>query len=470
MLGDVDFPYLPSGEKVKNKKDISTVQVIPSARRLISSLRDVGYDFVHAVADLVDNSLAAKATEVKINLSFDGPHSWLRIADNGFGMTGTDITEAMRYGSERDYEVDDLGKFGLGLKTASLSQCRSLSVASRTDPMRNRIEARRLDLDYIEEANSWEVHILGSSNRDDHLVEPLKDGPGTVVLWESLDRLLSYKLPWGERAKTSFYNLAEQLEEHLGMVFHRFLSGEIRQRRKVKIWINDNPVEAWDPFARGEKATEMLPSNDYEVSTSNGVGLIHFQPYVLPPRDRFSSEKAFNRMTGPAKWNAQQGFYVYRANRMIQSGGWCRMRTVDEHSKLARGSLDFFPDLDSAFEVNVAKVRVSLPGHLRERLRNPVDAWVSRAVQVYRQSARAEKEGVSSLAPSSSKAGQRAALGGSGNTPAMQLVEPRETTQLNFRGALEAAAAEVNQENALAEIVNALKAGQPEVARALGWR
>lgn len=465
------FSCLLSGDKVKNKKDISTALVIPSAKRLISSLRDVGYDFVHAVADLVDNSLAAKATEVKIDLNFDGPHSWLRIADNGLGMSGTDITEAMRYGSERDYEMDDLGKFGLGLKTASLSQCRSLSVASRTDPVRNRIEARRLDLDYIEEENRWEIHILGASSRDDHLVEPLKEGPGTVVLWESLDRLLNYKLPWGERARTSFYNLAEQLEEHLGMVFHRFISGEIRQRKKVKIWINGNLVEAWDPFARSEKATERLPPNDFEVSTSSGVGLIHFQPYVLPPRDRFSSDKAFNQMTGPARWNAQQGFYVYRANRMIQSGGWCRMRTVDEHSKLARGSLDFFPDLDSAFEVNVSKVRVSLPGDLRERLKIPVDVWVSRAVQVYRQSARAEKENISSLAAPSSKlgdAGVNQRFGGA--LLEGGLSESKKMEQVDFRRALEVAAAEVKQERALAEIIDALKAGQPEVALALGWR
>src|ERR1043166_1683520 len=95
------------------------IEVIPGARRLVKSLRDLGYDFVRAVADLVDNSVAARASRVDITIKFDGADSWVRIADDGAGMAGSTINEAMRYGTERDYEADDLGKFGLGLKTAS---------------------------------------------------------------------------------------------------------------------------------------------------------------------------------------------------------------------------------------------------------------------------------------------------------------------------------------------------------------
>src|SRR5437764_433472 len=121
-----------------------TVEVIPAARRLVRSLRDMGYDFVHAVADLVDNSIAAGASQIDITLRYEGNNSWLRIADDGHGMNGTTITEAMRYGADaRDYESDDLGKFGLGLKTASMSQCRRLMVASRIDPDTKRIEGRQ---------------------------------------------------------------------------------------------------------------------------------------------------------------------------------------------------------------------------------------------------------------------------------------------------------------------------------------
>ncbi len=123
----------------------AAIEVIPSARRLIKSLRDLGYDFRHAVADLIDNSIAARATIVTVEMRFNGEDSWLRIADNGVGMNGSTITEAMRFGTERDYEADELGKFGLGLKTASLSQCSRLTVASRVDRSAKRIEVRQWD-------------------------------------------------------------------------------------------------------------------------------------------------------------------------------------------------------------------------------------------------------------------------------------------------------------------------------------
>src|SRR6184192_3049778 len=108
-----------------------TVEVIPAAGRLVGSLRDMGYEFATAVADLVDNSIEAGATVVTVDIEFEGENSWVRIADNGAGMTSAALREAMRYGSSREYSANDLGKFGLGLKVASLSQCQRLTVASR---------------------------------------------------------------------------------------------------------------------------------------------------------------------------------------------------------------------------------------------------------------------------------------------------------------------------------------------------
>lgn len=176
-------------------RTVTAIKVLPSASRLVRSLRDLGYEFPQAVADVVDNSIAAGATRLAIDLRFEGPASWLRIVDTGHGMDGAAITEAMRYGSNQSYEDESLGKFGLGLKTASLSQCRSLSIASRTDPDRVRIEARRLDLDYVLKADRWEIFALDPRACDERLVEPLQKGPGTVVLWEALDRVLGYKIP-----------------------------------------------------------------------------------------------------------------------------------------------------------------------------------------------------------------------------------------------------------------------------------
>src|SRR6266568_4465762 len=315
-------------------------EIIPSAARTVASLRDIGYDAPHAVADLIDNSLAAGASQVDVTVEFDGAESWIRVADNGTGMDAATLQEALRYGSRRDYATDDLGKFGFGLKTASTSQCRRLTVASRRSSQYARMEVRCLDLGHIERTNEWEVLVLDSTERPAQVTEPLQVHTGTVVLWEDLDRILAYKDPWGEWARKRLLSLAEQIDLHLGMVFHRFLAGEVPGRR-LGITVNESRVAPWDPFCRQEPRTEELPAKDLVVAGEEGVGIVRVHPYVLPRQTEFSSDAAWRRASGPANWNRQQGFYVYRAHRMIQSGGWNRLRTADEHTKLARVSLDF---------------------------------------------------------------------------------------------------------------------------------
>lgn len=430
------------------KRSPEAIEVIPSASRLVSSLRDLGYDFAQAVADLVDNSITAEATRISIDLRFEGPDSWLRIADDGHGMTGAEITEAMRYGSQQVYDEEDLGRFGLGLKTASLSQCRRLSVASRAGPSRARIQVRVLDLDHVVDSDRWEILALKFRNADERLVELLRDRPGTVVMWESLDRVLGYKIQWGKRAHAALAFMAGQLDLHLGMIFHRFLAGEIHGRQKVQIFINGRRVRPWDPFARDEEATEVLPESEVDVRIPGGIGLVRFQPFVLPPREKFSSEEAFHRLAGPRKWNAQQGFYIYRSNRMIQSGGWCRMRAQDEHLKLARAAIDFYPELDSAFEINVAKVRAVLPADLRERLQIPVETMVRAAQAVYREHAPQSEADSKGDSRRSRRANGFAVIA---------------------RPAMEKAAQRTGQLRALRRIVGELRSTDPEVARGLGW-
>lgn len=421
----------------------TAIGIVPSASRLVRSLRDLGYDFPQAVADIVDNSIAAGATRVAIELRFDGADSWLRVADNGAGMDAAAITEAMRYGSNQCYEDDSLGKFGLGLKTASLSQCRAVSVASRRDSGRSRIEARKLDLDHVLRADRWEIFSLDARSCDERLVEPLQKHPGTVVLWEALDRVLDYKIPSGKRARSALDALVEQLDAHLGMIYHRFIAGEVDGRERLRILVNGRAVAPWDPFARDEVATETLPGCEIDLLTNEGVGLVRFQPYVLPSREEFSSEDSFHRLAGPRKWNAQQGFYIYRANRMIQSGGWCRMRTLDEHVKLARASIDFYPNLDSAFEINVAKVRSTLPAVLRERLAPQVDTLVRTAQAAYRDRP------------------------GDGETPTKRSSPAANATTAAL--ALEQSARRVGELRALKKIVRQLCASEPRVAKTLGF-
>jgi hypothetical protein len=369
---------------------IASQQAIPSARRLIRSLRSIGYDFSAAVADLVDNSISAGATEVRIDVEFDGDHSRVRIADNGNGMNEDQLQEAMRYGSERDYDNDsELGKFGLGLKTASLSQCQRLSVASRSSPKAG-IHTFCWDLEHIDKTNRWELLIPDRKKQDRILNGYLTNNTGTVVLWERLDRMLGHKHPYGEASRKRLLKMCRELEEHLTMVFHRFLDGEVPDQ-KLKIILNDNQLKGWDPFARTESETKQLNPICFEIEQEDISGEVTLSPYILPPKDKFSSQDAFNRASGPKKWNLQQGFYIYRANRLIQSGGWCNLRAADEHTKLARIALDFSPQLDDVFGINVAKMRVLLPQEFRDNIQETVDQIVKQARLVYDKKDKSKK-------------------------------------------------------------------------------
>lgn len=442
-------------------------EIIPSAARTVASLRDIGYDTPHAVADLIDNSLTAGASQVDVTLHFKGADSWIRVADNGHGMDAATLLEAMRYGSQRDYATDDLGKFGFGLKTASTSQCRRLTVASRRSTQYARMEARCLDLEHIEQTNEWEVLVLDAAARPAHLTDPLQEHTGTVVLWEDLDRILEYKDPWGEWARHKLLSLAEEIDLHLGMVFHRFLAGEVRGR-KLRITVNGSRVEPWDPFCRTETKTEELPAKDLAVAGDEGVGIVRVRPYVLPRQTEFSTEVSWRRASGPANWNRQQGFYVYRAHRMIQSGGWNRLRTADEHTKLARVSLDFFPDLDAVFGINIAKAYVSLPQELRSQLEPLVSQVSRRADQRYRTGSPSGTGGSGAgAARRRSSIGQAGGAGTTGDGGGTGDGGPRP--RVRPRRAIEDAAVHAGQTVALQSIIQSLRERYPEVARDLGW-
>ena len=392
-------------------------ELIPSAKRLIKSLRDMGYDFAQAVADVVDNSIEARATVVAIDVEFDGDDSWVRIADNGKGMKPEELREAMRYGAERDYDEDDLGKFGLGLKTASMSQCQCLSVASRWNRDRSDIVAYSWDLEHIEKTNRWEILPLERNGIGPAIRHPLKDTIGTVVLWQRLDRILGYKHPYGENARKRLSQMCRELELHLGMVFQRFLCGEVSGKR-LKILVNGNEVKPWDAFCQSEPKTKKLHAVRLPVDFEGARGEVLLQPFVLPHQDDFSSPEAFRAASGPANWNQQQGFYIFRAGRMIQSGGWSNLRAPDEHTKLARVAVSFSPALDEAFKINVAKMRVQLPSQIRDAIRDAIVPVVKLAREFY------DRKPPKSLGAASQT---QSSTGNSGNSPSASVVNAPAT-------------------------------------------
>jgi hypothetical protein len=361
------------------------VEIIPSAKRLIRSLRDIGYAFVDAVADIVDNSVEAGASAISIDLKFDGEDSYLTIADNGKGMTTNEIHEALRFGSNRSYaESDDLGRYGLGLKTASLSQCECVTVSSRRGEERARINSFCWDLDHIENTNRWEILRIDRDDLKDEVLAHLLQTTGTVITWERLGRLLSYKYPSGEFARKQSEQMVSSLKSHLGMIFHRFLAGEVHGKR-IAIYINGERVQAWDPYSRGEPNTLKLDLILIPLEYNGRIHDIKIQPYILPPQSLYSSTKSHLLASGPEKWNKQQGFYIYRSNRIIQAGGWSGLRTSDEHTKLVRMSMFIPSQLDELFQVNVAKKHANLPRDVRTFLLQRIQPIIQQGQEYYRE-------------------------------------------------------------------------------------
>jgi hypothetical protein len=426
--------------------------ITPSAARLTESLRDIGYDFPAAVADIVDNSIMAGAGRVDIVIEFDGEGSFVSVADDGQGMTANGLLEGLRYGSRRTYARCDLGRYGLGLKTASLSQCRSVTVVTRTTPA-SHPAARMLDLDLIAEWDEWLVVDPGKEPAVDRARQWLGDSRGTVVIWRKLDRVLPEKRPHGGWGRRRLEGMAAKTAEHLGVVFHRYLEGSAG--RTLAITVNGEKVQPWNPFAPDEPARIELPPQHFEVAVSGVAGKAMLHRYVLPSRDQFSSPASFERLSGPLNWNRQQGLYIFRADRLVQWGGWNGIRGIDEHTKLARASLDFDTDLDSVFNINVAKIRVTIPPQLRQMLERPINELCGRADDIYRKTSRrlsAHKPGVSPTEQSPQEGPSPAARSGA------------EGAGL----ALRAAAMQAGEYEPFLRIIATLRQQAPETAEALG--
>lgn len=436
------------------------LDVTPSASRLTRSLRDIGYDFSSALADIADNSISAGAGRIDIEVVFDGEKSYVLVADDGWGMSSAELTEALRFGTRRDYAEGDLGRYGLGLKTASISQCRQVTVVTRQSRKISRLAARTLNIDWIAATDRWEVTAPPEDSASERASEWLSHSRGTVVVWEGLDRVLPGGRHEGAWARRRLERLAERAAQYLGMVFHRFLEADTPKGPRLTLTMNGEKVRPWNPFAPQEEHTHQLPDQTLEVVIGQMLGLVQLRRYVLPPRDLFSSSDEFERLSGPLKWNRQQGLYIYRADRLIQSGGWCGLRTPDEHTKVARASLDFPTSLDEPFRINVAKMRTSLPSQVRTLLERPLLELCQRAESVYRgEAARASKESADArLLPLE--------RGPAEEGPQLSLLP---TAAPRLGAAIMSAALDAGEDGALLRIMERLRVVDPEAATALGW-
>jgi hypothetical protein len=362
----------------------------PKPCALVESLRSVGYSLPTAIADIVDNSIAAHAKNVWIDFHWAGPDSWISIVDDGDGMNEKTLTDAMRPGSANPLDSrkpDDLGRFGLGLKTASFSQCRKLSVWSRC--AEGNAAGRSWDLDYVANHDEWRLLKVAAPRRLEPFNHLIGLRSGTLVLWEQLDRAVDNSPSSSAEAHQRFLQLIDDVHAHLAMIFHRYLEGTASARRgALRISVNGrseaHAVQPWNPFAiSGAPSSKETPTE----AMSFGGHRVSVRGYVLPHKDRLSQEQ-LQAGSGPQGWVAQQGFYIYRNDRIIVPGDWLRLGrgrpwAKEEQYKLARLSVDIPNVMDEDWGLDIKKSTARPPAAIRERLTDLAEAVRKDARQLF---------------------------------------------------------------------------------------
>ena len=350
-----------------------TIDSQPNAAALMQSLRDIGYELDTALADLIDNSITANANRVEILFDIR-PETRVAILDNGDGMDRDELIKAMTIGSkspliERDNK--DLGRFGLGLKTASFSQCKRLTVITKQF---DKVYGMCWDLDQVSLSNSWKLTQLSiDAINASYQVQCLED-TGTLVIWEQCDRLNNDHKSGSE---VHLLQKFEEAESHLSLVFHRFLDKSYRTATNLQIRINGSEIDFVDPFFRSSLATQF--HNKESIKYKNTY--ISIQGYTLPHHSKCTKPEYEKYSLGSYRDN--QGFYVYRANRLLILGDWFRLTSKSDLTALTRIEIDLPNNFDSEWHIDIKKSHAKPPDQIRDQLKHYIDTYVSGSKRVY---------------------------------------------------------------------------------------
>lgn len=341
---------------------------------LMESMRAIGYSLETAVADLCDNSVSAGATKIDVAWGLgSAPH--VMILDDGSGMTKDELRLAMKLAGKPPSQArgkQDLGRFGLGLKTASLSQARCLTVITKKN---GEILGAQWDLDYLQETNSWSLRWLENEAMLGLPGYSLLSSrtSGTLVLWEKLDQIANSE----ELLEAAIAEKFESVANHLGLVFHRFIGSK---SRPLKIRINSRHVPVFDPFLEGEPGVIDRGVTYVDVHGET----VSVQPFILPSLTRMTASQKEKALFDLQKMSSAQGFYVYRSYRLISWGTWFRMAPKDVSGKLARVRVDIGNSLDSHWKLGVMKSSVEPPTALKEALRRLVPEIIENSIRAVR--------------------------------------------------------------------------------------
>lgn len=353
-----------------------THELLPDAKMLLASLRSVGYTEEAAIADIVDNSISSGAT--KVQLYFDWDNRRIIISDNGKGMGSEELLNSMKIGCADPSilrQKNDLGRFGMGMKTASFSIGKKLLVISKKDFVSTNAE---WNLEYVTNKNKWEI-LLHSREEESEIVNSIKEQVefsqwknGTTVILSMLDRLIDNNNL--SKSKAKFYKTIKKIKAHLAMIFHRFIEED-----NIELYVNGNLLDSWNPYVRHNPATMELSCEEI----SDGGNTMFIQPYILPHKNKFEDEGAYNKAGGVKGWMGQQGFYVYRNRRLIVYGTWFGKLKKEPAFNLARIQLDMSSNNDMEWGIDIKKSRASLPIVMEESIMQVAYLAIQKSASVY---------------------------------------------------------------------------------------
>ncbi|HUH75071.1 MAG TPA: ATP-binding protein [Chitinophagales bacterium] len=341
----------------------------PNPRSTINSYRSFGYNLSTAIADIIDNSISANSNEITIAFKWSGQDSFILIKDNGDGMNKEELVIAMTPGSkdpEDERSENDLGRFGMGLKTASFSQCKRLTCISKRA---NYSTIKRCwDIDFINKEQEWQLLDYISDSNLLNEIDKLKSG--TLVLWEKLDRIVGNADSNNESVKNAFYQEMQNVREHLSLVFHKFI-----ESKRIKIFFQNEEIEAYNPFL-----LNLDPKP--EMGLTEKFDNVEVTYFILPHMSEIGKEN-YDKTGGSLGWFQQQGFYVYRGDRLLVSGDWMGLEKKRDYSKLARIAVNFSNSSDFNWNLDIKKSTATPPIEIRRELTRIAKVAIMKSAKIY---------------------------------------------------------------------------------------
>ena len=342
----------------------------------MGSMRHMGYSFSDAIADVMDNSVSASCTTIRLIFPPNAENIYVGILDDGHGMSKQELLRAMCYGSqanEMERGENDLGRFGLGMKSASLSQCRRMTVISKKD---GEVNAYRWDYDEIKsqgQRGDWYVLELNDLEiQQQHCVEELEAlEHGTLVLWEEFDVL--YKSSGG-RIYEALTRNRNNLIDSLPLIYHRFISED-----GLKIYINYEELKPLDPFLVSRSDCSWGTIRQPLTDSTGKEHFVEITPYKLPFITEMTDAEQ-HLIGGADKMSKMQGYFIYRGRRLIRYGTWFGTPR-HEVSKYARVKVDIPNCMDDIWKVDVMKRNAEIPTELAKLLEKTIGNLIAKSTR-----------------------------------------------------------------------------------------